>query len=189
MAGDGAQQVRGRAGGEVRHDRLGRVGRGQRVAHRLLGEAADVAERDARAAAEQATVDLTAERRAARRPVGVDVVHERPGLEAVAIADCSPSLTSAPAREAARSVAKCHARGVEAGSSRCRSAKVGIAASGGMLVARDLDQLSDAVELVGLGRERLAVVPARSRSSARARSTSARTLSIASASSPSAAPR
>src|ERR1700745_1636010 len=69
-----------------------------------------------------------------------------------------PSLTSAPAREAARSVAKRHARGVEAGSSRCRSARVGIAASDGMLVARDLGELADAVELVRLGRERRVVV-------------------------------
>ena len=105
VPGDGAQQVRRRPGGEVRHDRLGRVGRGERVAHRLLGEAADVAERDARAAAEQAAVDLAAERRAARRPVGVDVVHERPGLEAVPVADPQPLADAArrPARRRAAS--------------------------------------------------------------------------------------
>src|SRR5690242_12402459 len=40
----------------------------------------------------------------------------------------SPSLSSAPAREAPRSTAKRHARGEIGDSSRCRSAKVGCAA-------------------------------------------------------------
>src|SRR5690242_1586181 len=71
----------------------------------------------------------------------------------------SPSLSSAPAREAPRSSAKRQARGEIGDSWRCRSAKVGGAASAGMRVARRLDQLADAVELVGLGGTALAVAP------------------------------
>ena len=56
----------------------------------------------------------------------------------------------APAREDARRTAKRQARGERGGSSRCRSAKVGGAASAGMHVTRRLDELADAVELVSL---------------------------------------
>src|SRR5215470_9857403 len=68
-----------------------------------------------------------------------------------------PSLSSAPARDDARRAAKRQARGETGGSPRCRSAKVGSAASAGMRVARRLDQLADAVELVSLGCPALAV--------------------------------
>src|SRR5436190_13608534 len=63
----------------------------------------------------------------------------------------SPSLSSAPAREPARSSANRQARGETGDSSRWRSAKLGSAASAGMRVARSLDELADAIELVRLG--------------------------------------
>ena len=147
----------------------GAVGGRERVADRLLGERADVAERQARAATQETAVDLAAERRAPRRCVGVDVVHERPGLEAVR--DSRPAGRRSPGHPRARrprAPRKRHARGEEAGSSRCRSAKVGWAASGGMRVQRDLGELADPVQLVGVGGRGLAPSPAaRSRSCAR----------------------
>src|ERR1700750_1227118 len=77
----------------------------------------------------------------------------KPSLEAMR----RPSLSSAPARDEARRAAKRQARGEMGDSSRCRSVKLGSAASAGMRVARRLDELADAVELVRLGRTARAV--------------------------------
>ena len=86
MALERVQQVRARAGGEVGDDGV-LAGGLDRLVDGVLGEAADVAEGLAGRAVQQPAVQPPAERRTARRAVGVDVGHEGPGVEAVAMAD------------------------------------------------------------------------------------------------------
>ncbi len=102
MGGQALEQVRGGASGEIGYDRRRRLVGRDRLVDRLAGQLADLAEGLTGPSSQQAAVDRPPDRRSPARGVVVDVGHERPGVETVAMADAEPFTEQGPGLRGAR---------------------------------------------------------------------------------------